>query len=138
MFRRIGLFGRRYNHNDTLLRILNEGIQKNSKKGGMAASRPLVDAEQVTRRKIGLPPRTGPLVGRTVLVNNPQYLPQAIRRINTLNQINKLPQTVRLQRFAERPGKARLRIRIERKKREFNAGIRRLFDLVNEARRKGY
>lgn len=87
---------------------------------------------------IDVPPRTGTLVGRSVPVRSPDELPQAIARLNTLNKINRMPHTVRVQQFWERPGKKRLRLRIERKRRAFRSGIDRLFALVSEARRKGY
>lgn len=85
-----------------------------------------------------IPPRTGVLVGRSAPVLSPELLTRAVRQVNTMNRVNQMKQTVNLQRFAERPGKARLRIRIGRKRREFNAGVRRLFQLVKRAKRQGY
>ncbi|PRT53813.1 hypothetical protein B9G98_01433 [Wickerhamiella sorbophila] len=85
-----------------------------------------------------MPPRTGVLVGRSAPVPSPELLNRAVRQVNTMNRVNAMKETVNLQRFAERPGKARLRIRIQRKRREFNAGVRRLFQLVKRAKRQGY
>lgn len=81
--------------------------------------------------------RTGVLAGRSVLLGN-MSLNIALSRLNAMNQANKIRRVLSLQRYHERPGKVRLRLRNEKAKRDFNKGIRRLFDLVNEARRKGY
>lgn len=81
--------------------------------------------------------RTGTLAGRSVTLGT-MSLNMALSRLNSMNQINKVRRVLSLQRYHERPGKVRLRLRNEKAKRDFNKGIRRLFDLVNEARRKGY
>lgn len=121
-------------HHQALLDLLKINTDTGSRRAGRS---------QATRRvrslaPMPLPPRTGTLVGRSVDVNDQSQLPLAVRRVNILNKINAVPRTARLQQYHERPGKARLRVQIERKHREFNDGIRRLFGLAQEVRRKGY
>lgn len=84
-------------------------------------------------------PRTGVLASRSVPVNGQNGgLQAALRVLRIKNSANKIPRTLNLQRYHEKPGKKKLRLRMEKQQRDFNMGIRRLFKLVNEARRKGY
>lgn len=92
---------------------------------------------------LALVKRTGTLAGRSVLVGptrqgHMRTLGWGLDRLNQINRANKIRWTLNLQRFHERPGKKRLRLRNEKQKRDFNKGIHRLFELVNEARRKGH
>ncbi|KAA8913184.1 hypothetical protein TRICI_003246 [Trichomonascus ciferrii] len=84
-------------------------------------------------------PRTGVNASRSVVVNGQNGgLQAALRILRIKNSANKVPRTVNLQRYHEKPGKKKQRLQMEKQQREFNMGIRRLFKLVNEARRKGY
>jgi hypothetical protein len=94
--------------------------------------------EQVGNYSLSKIPRTGPSISRSVPVVGPFGLQRAIRQVNILNSTNKVRRNLMLTRFHERPGKKRWRIKNERSRRKFDAGIRHLFDLVAEARRKGY
>lgn len=82
--------------------------------------------------------RTGILASRSVLVEGAGGLQNALRRLNSSNGYNKIRRTVNMQRYHERPGKKKARLRLEKQQRQFDAEIRRLFRLVSEARRKGY
>ena len=88
--------------------------------------------------QINMIPRTGAMAGRSVPVEGPVGLQSALRNLNMINQANKIRRVLSLQRYHERPGKVKLRLRNEKARRDFNKGVRRLFDLVSEARRKGY
>lgn len=83
-------------------------------------------------------PRTGPKAGRSVLVTQTSDLGHALRVLNSINQSNRVRHTAMSQTKYEKPGKRRQRIEGERKKRKFNMGIKRLFEMVADARRKGY
>ncbi|VVT45607.1 mitochondrial 37S ribosomal protein bS21m [Magnusiomyces paraingens] len=83
-------------------------------------------------------PRTGVYAGRTVEVLSESDLSRALRRLNTMNSINRVRQTSMEQTKYVRPGKVKQRILIERKKRKYNQNVKRMFELVAEARRKGY
>jgi len=83
------------------------------------------------------PPRTGPYAGRSVAVNRPEDLPRSVGQLGQMNKINKVREVKNLQRFHEQPGKARWRIRMARKRREFRAGIRVLFHLAKQAEKRG-
>lgn len=121
-------------HHQALLDLLKINTESGSRRAGRTQTTPRVRS----LAPMPLPPRTGTLVGRSVDVNDQSQLPLAVRRVNIMNKINAVPRTARLQQYHERPGKARLRIEIERKHREFNDGIRKLFKLAQEVRRKGY
>lgn len=83
-------------------------------------------------------PRTGTKAGRTVEVTSNVPLHFALRQLNSLNRQSEVKQTVRAQAFYEKPGKKLQRLKIERQKRKFNQNVKRMFELVSEARRKGY
>ncbi|CAN6674887.1 small ribosomal subunit protein bS21m [Trichomonascus vanleenenianus] len=113
------------------------------KKANISRGEDLVSPQAVTRKiesKIrDIPvPRTGVRAGRSVIVNGPNGLNAALRNLQSINMANKVPRTLSLQRYHERPGKERRRRRIDAHKRRFDMGIKRLFKLVAEARRKGY
>lgn len=83
-------------------------------------------------------PRTGPKAGRSVLVTQSLDLGRALRTLNSINAVNRVRHTAMSQTKFEKPGKRRQRIEGERKKRKFNMGVKRLFEMVADARRKGY
>lgn len=83
-------------------------------------------------------PRTGPKAGRSVEVTSTMPIHFALRQLNSLNRQSEIKQTVRAQAVYEKPGKKAERLKIERKKRRFNQNVKRMFELVSEARRKGY
>lgn len=83
-------------------------------------------------------PRTGIKAGRSVEVNSASGLGQALRTLRIVNMSNNVPRTLSLQRYHERRCKTKRRLKIEKSQRDFKMGIKRLFKLVEEARRKGY
>lgn len=82
-------------------------------------------------------PRTGAYAGRSVAVLQPEDLPRATAQLAQINRINKVREVKNLQRYHERPGKAKWRIRMARKRREFRAGMRMLFHLALQAQKRG-
>lgn len=83
-------------------------------------------------------PRTGPKAGRSVLVTQSLDLGRALRTLNSINASNRVRQTAMAQTKYEKPGKRRQRVANERRKRKFEMGVKRLFEMVADARRKGY
>jgi hypothetical protein len=83
-------------------------------------------------------PRTGVKAGRSVPVSGSLDLNRALRTLNSINNTNRVRQTAIAQTKYEKPGKRKQRLRIQRSKRRFDMGIRRLFEMVADARRKGY
>lgn len=83
-------------------------------------------------------PRTGTLAGRTVAVSSQFGLQSALRQLNSINRSNNINRIVVRQRAWERPGKKKQRLRMEKAQRDFAMGVRKLFKLVSEARKKGY
>ncbi|KAF5102639.1 hypothetical protein D0Z03_000384 [Geotrichum reessii] len=83
-------------------------------------------------------PRTGVKAGRSVVVSGSLDLNRALRNLNNINSTNRVRQTAMAQTKYEKPGKRKQRLRIQRSKRRFDMGIRRLFEMVADARRKGY
>lgn len=63
---------------------------------------------------------------------------QALKQLNNLVRSNNVAQERRKQRFYLRPSKAKAELRMERNKRRFGKGFKRLLQIVNEAKRKGY
>lgn len=80
---------------------------------------------------------TGPLAGRIVTVRNGD-INTAYRNIKFIINSNNIRGESMAQRFHMKPGKKLELKRIRRKKKMFNEGIRRLMDLVKEAKRRGY
>lgn len=107
-----------------------------SKKGDLLSQKGI--NEQIGGYPLNKIPRTGPSASRSVAVNGPHGLQQALRTVNIMNSIGRVRRNLQLARYHERPGKKRWRIKNERSRRKFDAGIRHLFGLVAEARRKGY
>lgn len=101
-----------------------------------------VNGDDIVAKCGGIPasqiPRTGPKAGRSVLVTQAFDLGRALRTLNSINNANKVRQTAMAQTKYEKPGKKLQRIAAERKRRRFDMGIKRLFEMVADARRKGY
>lgn len=83
-------------------------------------------------------PRTGPKAGRSIAIGGPMDLSRALRVLHRKNVENNVRTISLRQNIYEKPGKKRQRIRIERNKRKFKQTVKHLFELVSEARRKGY
>lgn len=83
-------------------------------------------------------PRTGTKAGRTVAVTPMVDLHRALRMLHNINSTNNVKYTAMSQTKYEKPGKRRQRIKMERNKRKFKNQIKQMFELVAEARRKGY
>lgn len=129
----------------SLEKILNADTSKVLNKGAdqsyFSSSDPL--KHQYPVYPLALVKRTGVLAGRSVFVGTTRKghvntLSGSLSWLNQLNKANAVRKTLFRQRFHERPGKTRLRLKNEKKQRDFNKGIKRLFELVNEAKRKGY
>lgn len=132
----------------------------NSSSGGLAPSSRLFNGNNFARRAAGAAggsggaqggvpdynapiapseiPRTGVYAGRTVAIDSEADLPRALRNLNSMNAVNQVRQTSLSQTKFVRPGKVKQRILIERRKRKFKQNVKRMFELVAEARRKGY
>lgn len=94
-----------------------------------------IDSVALEHTKI---PRTGPKAGRTVEVKAGMSLQQSLRILNSLNRQSNVRRISMSQKIYEKPGKKAQRLKVERKKKLFNENIKRMFELVSEARRKGY
>jgi small subunit ribosomal protein MRP21 len=82
-------------------------------------------------------PITGPIAGRMVAVN-PGNIDGAFRNLKFLVNSNNVKTDKNAQRFYKKPGKVLEEKAIRRKKKLFDAGVRRLIDIVKEAKRRGY
>lgn len=82
--------------------------------------------------------RTGTKAGRSYEVSGMTDLGRALRSVNIANSSNRVRQISMSQTKYEKPGKVKQRLKMERNKRRFDMGIRRLFEIVADARRKGY
>lgn len=80
-------------------------------------------------------PRTGPSAGRTVTVLTD--LPQALSRLRSILTANNVKVDQLRQRFHERPGKKKNRLKSLRHRRRFKAGFKRLVTIAMEMKRKG-
>lgn len=80
-------------------------------------------------------PRTGPSAGRTVTVITD--LPQALSRLRGILTANNVKVDQLRQRFHERPGKKKSRLKSLRHRRRFKAGFKRLVTIAMEMKRKG-
>jgi len=69
---------------------------------------------------------------------NPADLGLKLRRLSMTVARNKVPQDFRKQRFHERPGLKRKRLKSERWRRRFAAGFQKVVSRVQELRRKGW
>ncbi|ONH68890.1 hypothetical protein BON22_1607 [Cyberlindnera fabianii] len=82
-------------------------------------------------------PITGPIAGRMVKVDNGD-VDRAFRHLKNVVNANNIRFDKQQQRFYKKPGKALEEKRIRRKKRMFDEGIRRLMNIVKDAKRRGY
>lgn len=80
-------------------------------------------------------PRTGPSAGRTVSVITD--LPQALSRLRGILTANNVKVDQLRQRFHERPGKKKNRLKSLRHRKRFKAGFKRLVTIAMEMKRKG-
>lgn len=80
---------------------------------------------------------TGPLAGCVVSVHKGD-INRAYRQLKGVVNANNIRGEAMMQRFHMKPGKVLEMKRIKRKKKTFDEGIRRLMDLVKEAKRRGY
>lgn len=81
--------------------------------------------------------RTGPIAGRVVSVHK-NDLNTAFKRLRGVISANNIKGEKMAQRFYKKPGKVLEEKQIRRKKRVFNEGVRRLMEVVKEAKRRGY
>lgn len=81
------------------------------------------------------PPKMGPTAGRSVLVTTD--LAQAFMRLKSIISQNKVRQDFHSQRFHERPGLKRKRLRSERHRRRFKEGFKRMVSIVMDMKKKG-
>lgn len=77
------------------------------------------------------------LAGRSVSVVN-KDLDRAIYQLDSLVRANRLREINFDQRFYTKPNKRRLAKRVANRKRVFESGIAKLFEVVKDAVRKGY
>lgn len=75
-------------------------------------------------------------LGASVTVGN--SLTRAFRQVDRICQRNNVPRLFRSQRFYEKPSEKRSRVRSERHRARFRAGIVRLVNLAKNMRRWGY
>lgn len=77
------------------------------------------------------------IAGRSVIVTN-KGLDRSLSQFNSLVKANRLREINFDQRFFTKPNKKRLAKRVANRKRVFETGIAKLFDVVKDAVRKGY
>lgn len=75
--------------------------------------------------------------GRSINVSN-HDLDRAIYQLDSLVRTNRLKEISASQRFFVKPNKRRLAKRVANRKRVFESGIAKLFEVVRDAVRKGY
>ena len=84
--------------------------------------------------------RSRPTVGRTIEVyqEGGQHVASALRRLDILCSVNRIRADLSRQRFHERPGLKRKRLKSERWRRMFKASFKMTVARVQEMRRKGW
>ena len=84
--------------------------------------------------------RSRPTIGRTIEVNQEggQHVAGALRRLEILCAVNKIRNDQYRQRFHERPGLKRKRLKSERWRKLFKGSFRMTVARVQEMRRKGW
>ena len=84
--------------------------------------------------------RSRPTVGRTIEVNQQggQHVASALKRLDILCSVNRIRADQFRQRFHERPGLKRKRLKSERWRRLFKASFKMTVARVQEMRRKGW
>lgn len=80
---------------------------------------------------------TDKLAGRSVSVVNKE-LDRSIYQLDSIAKNSKIREISAYQRFYTKPNKRRLAKRIANRKRVFETGIAKLFEVVRDAVRKGY
>lgn len=80
---------------------------------------------------------TDKLAGRSVNVVN-KDLDRAINQLDSVGKNSKLREISNYQRFYTKPNKRRLAKKVANRKRVFESGIAKLFEVVKDAVRKGY
>lgn len=80
-------------------------------------------------------PRMGPTAGRSVLVQGDVTV--AFTRLRSIVQANRVRADKNKQRFHERPGVKRKRLRRERHKRRFKEGFKRMVGIVLDMKNRG-
>lgn len=97
------------------------------------ASDPITDAFDFAQRFIV----SDKIAGRSVIVTNKE-LDRSLSQFNSLVKANRLREVNYEQRFFTKPNKRRLAKRVANRKRVFENGIAKLFEVVKDAVRKGY
>lgn len=82
-------------------------------------------------------PITGPISGRMTRVTGGN-IDGAFRSLRYIVSSNSIRTDKNAQRFYKKPGKVAEEKTMRRKRKMFDAGIRRLIDIVKDAKRRGY
>ena len=82
--------------------------------------------------------RLRPSTGRTIHVQGHVDVARSLQLLGMLVRRNKLPQTVRAQRFHERPGLKRKRLRSERWRARFKEGFKATVKRVKDLTKQGW
>ena len=99
----------------------------------------LLSPDAPTKKKEPPPPvPLNAFVGRSVAVNKSLGLQQALNQLNMKLAVNKVRADVRAQKFHERPGLKRKRLRRERWRRRFKEGFQAVVQKVENMRRQGW
>lgn len=87
-----------------------------------------------------LPVRLGPSLGRTVKVSQQKNIDvsRAFRQLEIMCRKNQVKQDFQRQRFHERPGLKRKRVRSERWRRTFKEGFKGMIALVKKMKQQGW
>lgn len=80
-------------------------------------------------------PRMGPTAGRSILVQGDVVA--AFTRLRAVVQINRVRSDLNKQRFHERPGLKRKRLKRERYRRRFKEGFKRMVGVVLDMKNRG-
>lgn len=80
-------------------------------------------------------PKMGPTAGRSVLVTGD--VAQAFSRLGFIVRQNKVKSDSFMQRFHERPGLKRKRLKSQRHRKRFKEGFKKMVSIVQDMRRKG-
>ena len=103
---------------------------------------PLKNTAPITKLPLPepLPVRLGPSLGRSVTVNNDKGVDvgRAFRTLDIACARNKVRADFNRQRFHERPGLKRKRLKSERWRKKFKEGFRGMVKMVTDMRKKGW
>ncbi|KAH3672148.1 hypothetical protein WICPIJ_010117 [Wickerhamomyces pijperi] len=117
---------------------LDLGSKKRNSASRALLADSLLSAHHEDPRVKGLElPLTGPIAGRMVKIHNFD-LNTAFKKLRGVISANNIKGEKMAQRFYKKPGKVLEEKQIRRKKRVFNEGVRRLMQVVVEAKRRGY